>query len=66
MLMRAGILVGGMIAVAVGVMVVAVRMLMRGGILVGGMVGVAVRAVVVTVGIVSFSKERCLFVAKVE
>ena len=64
--MRAGILVGGVVEVAVGVMVVAVGMLMRAGILVGGMVGVAVRVVVVTVGIVSFSEERCLFVAKVE
>ena len=66
MLMRAGILVGGVIVVAVGVMVVAVAMLMRAGILVGGMVGVAVRVVVVAVGIVSFSEERCLLVAKVE
>ena len=59
MLMRVSILVGGVVVVAVRVMVVAVGMLMRTGILVGGVV-------VVAVGIVSFSEERCLFVTKVE
>ena len=59
MLMRVGILVDGVVVVAVRVMVVAVGMLMRAGILVGGMV-------VVAVGIVSFSEERYLFVTEVE
>ena len=57
--MRVGILVGGVVVVAVRVMVVAVRMLMREVILVGGVV-------VVVVGIVSFSEERCLFETEVE
>ena len=52
-ILRGGILVGGVVVVAVGMMVVAVGMLMRAGILVGGVV-------VVAVGIVSFSKEWCL------
>ena len=57
--MRVGILVGGVVVVAVRVMVVVVGMLMRAGILVGGVV-------VVTVRIVSFSEERCLFLTEVE
>ena len=52
-ILRGDILVGGVVVVAVGMMVVAVGMLMRAGILVGGVV-------VVAVGIVSFSKEWCL------
>ena len=58
-LMTVGILAGGVVAVAVTVMVVAVVMLMRTGILVGGVA-------VVAVGMVSFSKEQCLFVTEVE
>ena len=58
-LMRVGILVGGVVVVAVRVMVVAMGMLMRAGILVGGVVAVAV-------GMVSFSEERCLSAMEVE
>ena len=57
--MTVGILVGGVVVVAVGVMVVAMGMLMRARILVGGVV-------VVAVGIVPYSKGQCLFVTKVE
>ena len=57
--MRVGILVGGVVVVAVRVMVVVVGMLMRARILVGGVV-------VVTVGIVSFSEEQCLFATELE
>ena len=57
--MRVGILVSGVVVVAVRVMLVVVGMLMRAEILVGGVV-------VVAVGIVSFSEERCLFVTEVE
>ena len=58
-LVRVGILVGGVVVVAVRVIVVAVGMLMRVEILVGGVVAVAVE-------MVSFSEERCLFVMEVE
>ena len=58
-LMRAGILVGGVLVVVVIVMVVPVGMLMSARILVGGVV-------VVVLGIVCLSEEQCLFVTEVE